>query len=120
MYFYLAPSLIFLIHATRNKEKTHRGLVHKTRNCMAMWAKRFNPLPPPPPPRGPSLSLSLSLSPELRILEWLGMVLLHSSVPEVFGYEILVENKGAQWPIGYGVGLQIKQSSVRIRPWPLR
>ena len=26
----------------------------------------------------------------------------------------------AQWPIGFGVGLRIKQSSVRIRPWPLR
>ena len=26
----------------------------------------------------------------------------------------------AQWPIGYGVGLRIKGSSVRIRPWPLR
>ena len=25
----------------------------------------------------------------------------------------------AQWPIGYGVGLRIKRSSVRIRPWPL-
>ena len=30
--------------------------------------------------------------------------------------------KEAQWPIGYGVGLRIKRSSVsvRIRPWPLR
>ena len=26
----------------------------------------------------------------------------------------------AEWPIGYGVGLRIKRSSVRIRPWPLR
>ena len=26
----------------------------------------------------------------------------------------------AQWPIGHGVGLRIKWSSVRIRPWPLR
>ena len=26
----------------------------------------------------------------------------------------------AQWPIGYGVGLQIKRSSVRIQPWSLR
>ena len=26
----------------------------------------------------------------------------------------------AQWPIGYGVELRIKRSSVRIRPWPLR
>ena len=26
----------------------------------------------------------------------------------------------AQWPVGYGVGLRIKRSSVRIRPWPLR
>ena len=26
----------------------------------------------------------------------------------------------AQWPIGYGVGLRIKRSSARIRPWPLR
>ena len=26
----------------------------------------------------------------------------------------------AQWPIRYGVGLRIKRSSVRIRPWPLR
>ena len=30
----------------------------------------------------------------------------------------LLVNK--QWPIGYGVGLRIKRSSVRIRPWPLR
>ena len=29
-------------------------------------------------------------------------------------------HKKAQWPIGYGVGLRIKRSSVRIRPWPLR
>ena len=26
----------------------------------------------------------------------------------------------AQWPIGYGAGLRIKRSLVRIRPWPLR
>ena len=26
----------------------------------------------------------------------------------------------AQWSIGYGVGLRIKRSSVRIRPWLLR
>ena len=30
------------------------------------------------------------------------------------------KHKEAQWPIGYGVGLRIKRSSVRIRPWPLR
>ena len=30
------------------------------------------------------------------------------------------EKEEAQWPIGYGVGLRIKPSSVRIRPWPLR
>ena len=30
------------------------------------------------------------------------------------------DRKEAQWPIGYGVGLRIKRSSVRIRPWPLR
>ena len=29
-------------------------------------------------------------------------------------------NEEAQWPIGYSVGLRIKRSSVRIRPWPLR
>ena len=34
-----------------------------------------------------------------------------------FKTEVNVE---AQWPIGYGVGLRIKRSSVRIRPWPLR
>ena len=28
--------------------------------------------------------------------------------------------KEAQWPIGYGVGLRIKRSSVQIRLWPLR
>ena len=28
--------------------------------------------------------------------------------------------KETQWPIGYGVGLRIKRSSVRIRLWPLR
>ena len=26
----------------------------------------------------------------------------------------------AQWPIGYGIGLRIKRSSVRIQPWPQR
>ena len=31
----------------------------------------------------------------------------------------LLEWGEAQWPIGYGVGLRIKWSSVRIRPWPL-
>ena len=32
-----------------------------------------------------------------------------------------VREKEAQWPIGYGtVGLRIKRSSVRVRPWPLR
>ena len=30
------------------------------------------------------------------------------------------EKQEAQWPIAYGVGLRIKRSSVRIRPWPLR
>ena len=30
------------------------------------------------------------------------------------------KQKEAQWPISYGVGLRIKRSSVRIRPWPLR
>ena len=30
------------------------------------------------------------------------------------------KKKEAQWPIGYGVGLRIKRSSVRIRPWSLR
>ena len=29
-------------------------------------------------------------------------------------------NREAQWPIGYGAGLRIKRSSVRIRPWPLQ
>ena len=34
---------------------------------------------------------------------------------------IYLSNKlEAQWPIGYGVGLRIKRSSVRIRPRPLR
>ena len=32
----------------------------------------------------------------------------------------LDHSREAQWPIGYGVGLRIKRSSVRIRPWPLR
>ena len=31
----------------------------------------------------------------------------------------LYVTKEAQWPIGYGVGLRIKRSSVRIQPWPL-
>ena len=31
-----------------------------------------------------------------------------------------LHHEEAQWPIGYGVGLRIKRSSVRIRPWPLR
>ena len=32
----------------------------------------------------------------------------------------LLKTLNVQWPIGYGVGLLIKRSSVRIRPWPLR
>ena len=32
----------------------------------------------------------------------------------------LSHSSEAQWPIGYGVGLRIERSSVRIRPWPLR
>ena len=32
--FYLAPSLIFLVHVTRNKEKTHRGLMMRKQ---AVW-----------------------------------------------------------------------------------
>ena len=35
-------------------------------------------------------------------------------------YEDIEQSKEAQWPTGYGVGLRIKRSSVRIRPWPLR
>ena len=31
-----------------------------------------------------------------------------------------LQKREAQWPIGYGVGLRIKRSSVRIRLWPLR
>ena len=34
--------------------------------------------------------------------------------------KLLKELVEAQWPIGYGVRLRIKRSSVRIRPWPLR
>ena len=33
---------------------------------------------------------------------------------------VVFSKEEAQWPIGYGVGLRIKRSSVRIRPWPLR
>ena len=36
---------------------------------------------------------------------------------EAHGHRLIIE---AQWSIGYGVGLRIKRSSVRIRPWPLR
>ena len=35
-------------------------------------------------------------------------------------YQCLGHVREAQWPIGYGVGLRIKRSSVRILPWPLR
>ena len=59
-----------------------------TRNCMAMWAERFN------------LSLSLSLSPyNSRASDrtgWLCTVLLHSSVPEVFGYEKNIDNHSTE------------------------
>ena len=34
--------------------------------------------------------------------------------------KIIDSKKEAQWPIGYGVGLRIKRSSVRIWPWPRR
>ena len=36
------------------------------------------------------------------------------SIPGVGTYSFL---RKAQWPIGYGVGLRIKRSSIRIRPW---
>ena len=47
------------------------------------------------------------------------------NLPSCFGHARLRRRSGqsvkeAQWPIGYGVGLRIKWSSVRIRPWPLR
>ena len=44
-------------------------------------------------------------------------VLRGRQVTHVFAIPKLEE---AQWPIGYGVGLRIKRSSVRIQPWPLR
>ena len=43
---------------------------------------------------------------------------LHSSIWYGVQKKVLQPRK-AQWPIGYGVGLRIKRSSVRIRPWPL-
>ena len=45
---------------------------------------------------------------------------LQFSQKTVLGDRRISAIKEAQWPIGYGVGLRIKQSSVRIRPWPLR
>ena len=42
---------------------------------------------------------------------------MQSNVPKSILY---VQFREAQWPIGYGVALRIKRSSVRIRPWPLR
>ena len=48
---------------------------------------------------------------------------VHFWIP-AFLVNLLLEDtpkkKEAQWPIGYGVGLRIKRSSVRIRPWLLR
>ena len=35
-------------------------------------------------------------------------------------WSMLKNCEEAQWPIGYGIGLRIKRSWVRIRPWPLR
>ena len=42
-----------------------------------------------------------------------------SSDYKLFG-RVSISLVEAQWQIGYGVGLRIKRSSVRIRPWPLR
>ena len=44
------------------------------------------------------------------------------SFRRVFLFPALLQNlaPNTQWPIGYGIGLRIKRSSVRIRPWPLR
>ena len=44
----------------------------------------------------------------------------HAEVIFRLSRPVLCKNREAQWPIGYGVGLRIKRSSVRIRPWPLR
>ena len=63
------------------------------------------------------------------LLNWIRVPPQHSSVPIIltfpthqslnFDFWVQFIEK-AQWPIGYGVGLRIKRSSVRIRPWPLR
>ena len=45
---------------------------------------------------------------------------LYFSTSSVAVLYLLLKLQEAQWPIGYGVGLRIKWSSVRMRAWPLR
>ena len=39
---------------------------------------------------------------------------------DALSWPLYCQEVEAQWPIGYGFGLRIKRSSIRIRPWPLR
>ena len=49
--------------------------------------------------------------------EWEGMTNVEATMDGLRpSSEVERTNWKAQWPIGYGVGLQIKRSSVRIRP----
>ena len=47
-------------------------------------------------------------------ITWLAL----SMIPLCLTY--CVADMAHKWPIGYGVGLRIKRSSIQIRPWPLR
>ena len=68
--------------------------------------------------------------PQDRIL-WFGVQFTYKPITfgnELRTYDMILKTictsqaqvQEAQWPIGYGVGLRIKRSSVRIRPWPMR
>ena len=67
-----------------------------------------------PFPRPVSLSLSLSLSPQTHT-----HTRTHINHILCTNWHTCITHH-QQWPIGYGVELRIKRSSVRIRPWPLR
>ena len=78
-----------------------------------------------------ALKLAMSLHFPLPKTDWhVSLLLLHFSflpsrmvTPVALKFAMFtfpLPKREAQWPIGYGVGLWIKRSSVRIRPWPLR
>ena len=62
----------------------------------------------------------LALSRVILCFGWRGSFLVRHVTSRLKKKKRTTQFVEAQWQIGYGVGLRIKRSSVRIRPWPLR